>query len=76
MFSEQHTFSTIKLGMEKIKLSFINRMKISLNKLTIFSAESSSIQQRSSEMSSLNQFSEQGQALPVRQNKEKFCINP
>lgn len=50
-------------------------MKKSFNKLTIFSAESSSIQQRSSETSSLNQFSEQGQAVPVLQNKEKFCIN-
>ena len=68
MFSEQHTFSTTKLGMDKVKLSFINQMKKSLNELTPFSVESSSIRQRSSETSSLNQFSEQGQALPVRQN--------
>ena len=56
-------------------------MKKSLNELTPFSVERSSIQQRSSETSSLNQFSEQGWTLPVwqnvvfHQNKEKFCIN-
>ena len=54
--------------MDKVKLSFINQIKKSLNELTPFSVESSSIRQRSSETSSLNQFSEQGQALPVRQN--------
>ena len=31
MLSEQHTFSTIKLGMDKVKLSFKNQTKKYLN---------------------------------------------
>ena len=65
MLSKQHNFSVVKSRMDKVKLSFTNRMKKSSNELSPLLVESSSIQQRSSETSSLNQFSEQDWALHV-----------
>ena len=67
-FQNSVPFQQLIRAWTKLSVSFINRMKKSLNELTPFSVESSSIQQRSSETSSLNQFWEQGWTLPMRQN--------
>ena len=55
-FQNSVPFQQLIRAWTKLSVSFINRMKKSLNELTPFSVESSSIQQRSSETSSLNQF--------------------
>ena len=48
-------------------MSFVNHMKISSNVVTPFTVETRPVQQKVNEGSCLNQFSETGWALPVRQ---------
>ena len=74
VLSNQYNFSTIKSGMDKVKMSFINHMKKSSNAVTPFTVEPRSVQQKTNEISCLNQFSETGWALPVRQ-KFRFSSN-
>ena len=67
VLSNQHSFSTVKSGMDKVKMSFVNHMKKSSNVVTPFTVETRPVQQKVNEGSCLIQFSETGWALPVRQ---------